>query len=91
MAGTAVAVAAAPEDCLLLRRLMDRQNYRPVSGSRRTADRQGKALVGQTEGQAASWYTTNSLKHQNPDDFGPAADNSFSGVAAKSLQSEVIQ
>ena len=91
MAGMAVVVAAVPEDCLRLRRLMGRQNCRPVCGSPSAPAGQGKALVGQTEGQAVSWYTPNSLRHQNPDDFGPAAGNSFSGVAAKSLQSEVIQ
>ena len=52
MAGTAVAVAAVPEDCLRLRRLMARQNYRPVSGSRRTADRRGKGLLVQMAGRA---------------------------------------
>ena len=50
MAGTAVAVAVGPEDCLHLRRLMARQNYRPVSGSRRTADRRGKGLPGSNGG-----------------------------------------
>ena len=52
MAGTAVAVAVGPEDCLHLRRLMARQNYRPVSGSRRTADRRGKGLLVQMAGRA---------------------------------------
>ena len=48
----AVAVAVGPEDCLHLRRLMARQNYRPVSGSRRTADRRGKGLLVQMAGRA---------------------------------------
>lgn len=52
MAGTAVAVAAVPEDCLHLRRLMARQNYRLVSGLRKTEGRRGKGLLVQMAGQA---------------------------------------
>lgn len=90
MVDMAAAAVVVPEAFLHLRSPLKLQE-RLASGLLMTAARRGKALVGQTEVQAVSWYTTNSLKHQNPDDFGPAAGNSFSGVAAKSLQSEVIQ
>lgn len=90
MVDMAAAAVVAPEAFLHPRSPLSLEE-RLASGLLMTAARRGKALVGQTEVQAVSWYTTNSLKHQNPDDFGPAAGNSFSGVAAKSLQSEVIQ